>query len=95
MTNPEDLPHTVARAIHEIAQYVSRHPDARDTLEGIRDWWLPSDISFTAAELQQALDILTGWGWLVKQMLITQTYVYGVSEAGMQQAIDFLRDKTN
>ncbi len=95
MINPEDLPHTVARVIYEIAQYMSRHPDARDTLEGIRDWWLPSESSYTPAELQQALDILTGWGWLVKQTLVTQTLVYGVSEVGMQQATEFMRRKTN
>lgn len=90
MSEPDDLSKTVNRAIHEIVQYMTRHPEARDTLAGIRDWWLSPESTYTTAELQQALDTLTAWGWLVKQTLVTQTVVYGVSEAGLGPANEFL-----
>jgi hypothetical protein len=90
-----DLPNTVRRAIHEIVQYMTQHPEARDTLSGIRDWWLPPGSSYTSVELQQALDTLTGWGWLVKYALVKQTVVYGVAEAALDRAKEFLRKTTD
>jgi len=95
MSEPDDLWNTVTRAIHEIVQYMTRHPEARDTLAGIRDWWLPPDSNYTLAELQEALDTLTSWGWLVKQTLVERTVVYGVSESGLALANEFLKNKTD
>ncbi|MBZ5523728.1 MAG: hypothetical protein LAP21_15960 [Acidobacteriia bacterium] len=93
MLVPDDLPFPVTRAIHEIVQYMTRHPGARDTLEGIRDWWLPPGSSYTPAELCEALAALTGWGWLVKHTLMEQTVVYGVTEAGLRQGSELLKDE--
>jgi hypothetical protein len=90
-----DLPKTVRRAIHEIVQYMAQHPEARDTLSGIRDWWLPPGSSYTSVELQEALDTLTAWGWLVKYELVKQTVVYGVAEAALDRAKEFLRETTD
>jgi hypothetical protein len=90
-----DLPKTVRRAIHEIVQYMAQHPEARDTLSGIRDWWLPPGSSYTSVELQEALDTLTAWGWLVKYALVKQTVVYGVAEAALDRAKEFLRETTD
>jgi hypothetical protein len=94
MLVPDDLSIAVTRAIHEIVQYMTRHPEARDTLEGIRDWWLPPGSSYTPAELEEALAALTGWGWLVKLTLVEQTVVYGVTEAGLRQGGEFLNNET-
>ena len=90
-----DLPKTVRRAIHEIVQYMAQHPEARDTVSGIRDWWLPPGSSYTSVELQEALDTLTAWGWLVKYALVKQTVVYGVAEAVLDRAKEFLRKTTD
>lgn len=95
MPVPDDLPTLVTRAIHDIVQYMTRHPEARDTLEGIRDWWLPPGSSYTPAELAEALATLTNWGWLVKHTLMEQTVVYGVSEAGLQLGVEFLKHETD
>jgi hypothetical protein len=95
MPEPHDLSKTVRRAIHEIVQYMTRHPEARDTLSGIRDWWLPPGSSYTSVELHEALDTLTAWGWLVKYALVGETVVYGVAEAALEQANKFLRKTTD
>jgi hypothetical protein len=95
MPEPHDLPKTVRRAIHEIVQYMTHHPEARDTLSGIRDWWLPPGSSYTSVELHEALDALTAWGWLVKYALVGETVVYGVAEAALEQANKFLRKTTD
>ena len=95
MPTPDDLPILATRAIHKIVQYMTQHPEARDTLEGIRDWWLPPGSSYTSAELQEALETLTGWGWLVKHTLVEQTVVYGVTEAGLRQGSEFLKCETD
>jgi hypothetical protein len=95
MPEPHDLPKTVRRAIHDIVQYMTQHPEARDALSGIRDWWLPPGSSYTLVELQEALDTLTGWGWLVKYALVRQTVVYGVAEAALDRAKEFLRKTTD
>ena len=31
---------TAASLVHEISSYLTRHPEARDTVEGIAEWWL-------------------------------------------------------
>lgn len=91
MPRPHDLSNTVRRAIHEIVQYMTQHPEARDTLEGIRGWWVRPGSNYTSAELQEALETLMGWGWLVKYALVADTVVYGVAEDALEQANDFLR----
>ena len=95
MSVPDDLSSAFTRAIHEIVRYMTQHPEARDTLAGIRDWWLPPGSSYTPAELQEALDILTSLGWMVKQTLVAQTVVYGASEAGLGPASEFLKKFNN
>jgi hypothetical protein len=91
MVHADDLPIRVKRAIHKIVQYTARHPEARDTLEGIRDWWLPpGENDYTLAELQEALQLLLEWGWLVKHKFVEQTIVYGVSEVGLPLIAEFL-----
>jgi hypothetical protein len=95
MPEPHDLSNTVKQAIHEIVQYMTQHPEARDTLAGIRDWWLPAGNSYTSVELDEALAALIERGWLVKYTLVEQTVVYGVTEAGARQGSKFLQSETD
>ncbi|MCL4177396.1 MAG: hypothetical protein KJ072_06585 [Verrucomicrobia bacterium] len=44
----------------EILAYLRRHPKARDTLEGINEWWLLEQrVRSSVAETKAALDQLT------------------------------------
>ena len=35
-----DVPETVQDTVEDILKYLRDHPQARDTLDGILDWWL-------------------------------------------------------
>ena len=51
----------------EILDYLRKHPDASDTLEGITEWWLLSQrIHEEARKVKEALSSLVEQGWLVK-----------------------------
>jgi hypothetical protein len=41
-----------------ILRYLNEHPDAADTAEGIRQWWLLHDDETSVADVQTALDAL-------------------------------------
>lgn len=52
----------------EIATYLKRHPQAADTPEGIRDWWLSSRPS-SLEEVKRALEYLVRRGLVEKYPL--------------------------
>jgi hypothetical protein len=41
----------------EIMRYLSTHPDAADTIDGILDWWLPSG-SYDRNERNNLLEVI-------------------------------------
>lgn len=50
---------TIVMIAQQVRDYLSTHPRAADTLEGISGWWLPRQGSQANPELvQQALDYL-------------------------------------
>lgn len=52
----------------EILAYLAEHPDARDTLEGIVQWWLlEQEIKKRAAEVKAALDDLVLEGLVIEE----------------------------
>jgi hypothetical protein len=51
----------------EILEYLRKHPEASDTLEGITEWWVLSQrIQDDVKKVQEAVSILVGQGWLVE-----------------------------
>ncbi len=62
----------------EISRYLAEHPDAADSVEGIRLWWLARQrYEDTAIKVQKALDRLIDRGAAVKTVLPDGTTVYG------------------
>ena len=50
---------TITMIAQQVRDYLSTHPRAADTLEGITGWWLPQQGASANQELvQQALDYL-------------------------------------
>lgn len=92
----DDLPAGVKRALEEIVAYVVSRPEAKDTLQGIRDWWLRvRNVDCSPAEVQQAVETLVQWGWLTEQRLAEQTVVYGPSQEGLQNGLQYLKSNKN
>jgi hypothetical protein len=51
----------------EILDYLFKHPDASDTLEGITEWWLLSQrISYEMKRVKTALLKLVEEGWIIE-----------------------------
>ncbi len=58
---PNDVPETVQDMAEDILKYLRDHPQARDTLDGILDWWLLRErYRQRRALVQQALDYMVG-----------------------------------
>ena len=64
-TETASWPERVALAAREIARYLDEHPHASDTLNGVRDFWVP-DLGESVGPdvLQLALDRLVAAGTL-------------------------------
>ncbi|KFN42195.1 hypothetical protein N789_14505 [Arenimonas oryziterrae DSM 21050 = YC6267] len=60
-----------------LRHYLARHPDAADSAEGIRRWWLPAAFqSVPDAKLQQALEHLVAAGEMQVHALPDGTELY-------------------
>lgn len=60
----------------EILSYLMRHPEAKDTLEGITQWWLAADSA--AAAVDRALEGLVEKGWVAVWNVGARRRVYGL-----------------
>lgn len=60
MTNQSDI------AV-EILNYLLKHPEANDTLEGITEWWLLNQrISYEMKRVKAAITKLIKEGWVIE-----------------------------
>jgi hypothetical protein len=61
----------------EIARYLEDHPDAADSLDGIRQWWLPR-VRFdeATARIEEALEELLTRGVVVRQVMADGRVLY-------------------
>lgn len=46
----------------DILHYVARHPEAKDTVEGVAEWWLEPPSRASVAEVKAALEQLVAQG---------------------------------
>jgi hypothetical protein len=64
--------------MEEILAYLRAHPRARDTAEGIVQWWLPpGPAAPRLSEVQKALDRLAAAGLIRAEPLPGGAVVYG------------------
>ena len=63
----------------EVLRYLLAHPDSKDTLEGIMNWWLPGGgAGVSKLELMAVLDELERDGWIEVQGRSGGTVLYGL-----------------
>jgi hypothetical protein len=68
MVGPQDEPvHAIA---HTIQRYLEVNPDAADSAEGIRRWWLPPALAEESpGTVEEALDRLVAAGVITRRPL--------------------------
>ena len=75
MSEPVDA--RITRVTDAIRAYLSRHPDAADSEEGIAAWWMPAmDVETCAAEVAVALEQLHRLGLIERQSLPDGRVIY-------------------
>jgi hypothetical protein len=69
-----------------VLQYLMSNPGAKDTLEGIRKWWIATRKQEPRSdELQAVLEELMQKGWVVRFKPIGSKYVYGLNKDRLQE----------
>lgn len=59
-----------------LIEYVTRHPEAADSIEGIRRWWLPIGMVASATDVEVALNRLVLAGILATRRLPDRGVLY-------------------
>jgi hypothetical protein len=90
MDRPAFLEHNDALA-WLILGYLSSHPDAKDTVDGVEKWWLNSmEIDMDARTVRRSLDHLVKLGWLVSYQRQGSGVVYGLNRDRRETLRKFL-----
>jgi hypothetical protein len=73
-----NVPHSSPAA--EILDYLARHPQAQDTIEGILQWWvLEACVRKWAPQIERAVAELVAEGLLEEKKLADGRLMYGLS----------------
>jgi hypothetical protein len=87
-----DLGGRERRIALEILFYLVKHPDAKDSLAGIRLWWLDEPDKWTFDELHRAADALVRRGTLQSWDSGLDARVFGPSEQFLENPEEFIRE---
>ena len=78
-----------------ILGYLSRHPDAKDTAEGVEKWWLSAKgVDVDARAVRISLDYLVKLGWLVSSQRTGTGTVFGLNGERRDKLQEFLLSST-
>jgi hypothetical protein len=82
----ERQPYTTTASITLVVlQYLLSNPGAKDTLEGIRKWWIATRGQEPRSdELQAVLEDLMQKGWLMRFKPAGSKHVYGLNQERLQ-----------
>ena len=73
---------TSNRVIWLLLSYLHSHPDAKDTAEGIRSWWLHGRRATVARlNVREALNRLVAKDWLTRRESMSGQQIYGLNQA--------------
>ena len=76
-----------------ILGYLCSHPDAKDTAEGVGDWWLNGEgIHVDAEVVRSSLDYLVRLGWLSATAPHAGVTVYGLNQNRRSNLQRFLQN---
>lgn len=74
----EPIPAEFRSLLETLLRYVVDHPEAKDSLEGIHQWWLPQGgLEWDIGRLEKAIDFLLERGWMEQGRVGTRR-IFGV-----------------
>lgn len=73
---------------HSILDYLVRHPGAKDTREGVINWWIAKPCPDERVAME-ALEALVTRGWILKRATSSQP-IYSVNHAQLNEIREFL-----
>ena len=83
-----------SRIGNEILAYLLEHPNARDTLEGIVDWWLlERQIKFQTARVKEALSDLVARGFILKKKGSNSQIHYRINQSKYEEIQELFKQK--
>ncbi len=82
----------VRRAALEILAYVVKHPEAKDSLAGIRNWWLNEPDRCSDKDIERATEELLNRGLLRAFELSPGSVIFGPSEQFLEAPQFFMRE---
>ena len=78
----------------DIVAYLTQKPSAKDTFEGIAEWWLlKQEINKAVDNVDQALALLESKGFVSVKHYRGQEKYYQLNKEKLQEAKKFLREK--
>lgn len=82
----------------DLIQYIFKHQNAKDTLEGVIQWWISSESRFKwkKEEIQETIDFLVSKGWLKVQYIhVPPQRIYAVNKEQLEEMEAFLAKYEN
>lgn len=87
-----DLSDRERRIALEILFYLVKYPDAKDSLAGIRLWWLEEPDKWMIDELRRTADVLVKRGILQSWESGPEDKVFGPSKKFLERPDEFTRE---
>ena len=83
--------------IREILKHVVKHPDAKDTAEGIHKFWLSSKAAHQSSDkVREVLEYLVDKkGWLTRKVSGASVTLYGLNKDRVHEVESFLQQARN
>ena len=79
---------------NEILAYLVDHPDARDTLEGIVEWWLlERQIKFQTGRVKEALSDLVDRGLILEHKGLDSQTHYRINQSRYEEIQELFKRK--
>ena len=90
MKNEGSLRHRRA-VIRAVLRYLITNPEAKDTIKGVRKWWLPEGYREQPQdELEESLRFLVSKNWLTGRV-VSQQKIYGLNKDSIEQIQHYLK----
>ena len=73
---------------HSILDYLVRHPGAKDTREGVINWWITKPCPDERIAIE-VLEALVTRGWILKRATSSEP-IYSLNQAHLSEIRDFV-----